>query len=135
MIALTVVIPGIARGKGRPRFGNGRAYTDKATGNAEAFIRLCAAQAMQGAAPLQGALEVRMAVTVGVPASWPRKRRQEALEGVLRPTGRPDWDNVAKLASDALNGIVWLDDAQVVQATVSKHYGEAPSTVIEVKSA
>jgi Holliday junction resolvase RusA-like endonuclease len=133
MTPLLITIPGIARGKGRPRFGNGRAYTDSKTLNAEAWIKACAVQQV-GQPCLQGALELRMVVTSAIPASWPRKRRQEALEGTLRPTGKPDCDNYLKMV-DALNGVVWIDDSQLVDVSVSKRYGEVPGTVIEVKSA
>jgi Holliday junction resolvase RusA-like endonuclease len=34
---------------------------------------------------------------------------------------------------DAANGIIWKDDAQVVDATVSKRYAEQPSLRIEVR--
>lgn len=33
---------------------------------------------------------------------------------------RSDWDNLGKAISDALNGIVWVDDSQVLVAMVSK---------------
>lgn len=33
---------------------------------------------------------------------------------------RSDWDNLGKTVSDALNGIVWVDDSQVDHATVQK---------------
>jgi Holliday junction resolvase RusA-like endonuclease len=42
------------------------------------------------------------------------------LRGGCYPTGRPDIDNTLKLLLDACNGIVWLDDAQVVEVAVSK---------------
>jgi Holliday junction resolvase RusA-like endonuclease len=35
-------------------------------------------------------------------------------------TSKPDWDNVGKGCCDALNGIVFKDDAQVCSAKVSK---------------
>lgn len=31
-----------------------------------------------------------------------------------------DWDNLGKLVSDALNGVLWEDDRQVTEATVVK---------------
>lgn len=33
---------------------------------------------------------------------------------------RADWDNLGKLVSDALNGIIWVDDRQVIDARVMK---------------
>jgi Holliday junction resolvase RusA-like endonuclease len=33
---------------------------------------------------------------------------------------RSDWDNIGKLVSDALNGVFWEDDRQVIDARVMK---------------
>jgi Holliday junction resolvase RusA-like endonuclease len=45
---------------------------------------------------------------------------------------RADWDNFHKLSMDALTGVVYLDDSQVVKATVTKHYDKARPR-IEIK--
>ena len=124
-------IPGTARGKGRPRFGNGRTYTDAATINAEAWVRACAIPHCP-AVPLEGPLAVRLDVGFIVPASWSRTKRAAALDGALRPTGRPDADNLIKLVCDPLNGLLWRDDSQVVELTVTKRYAEAPGSVLTV---
>lgn len=50
-------------------------------------------------------------------------------------TKSPDVDKIARGLSDALSGVVFADDAQVVQFKVSKFYtapGEAPHAVIVV---
>lgn len=50
-----------------------------------------------------------------------------------RPTGRPDLDNCAKLATDALTGVAWADDDQIVSLTASKDYTEdQPRTEIRI---
>lgn len=49
--------------------------------------------------------------------------------------GRPDADNVAKAASDALTGLAWRDDAQVCYLSVKKVYAsgdEQPHTRITI---
>ena len=69
---------------------------------------------------------------MGVPPSWTRKRRDDALAGVIRPTGKPDYDNIGKVV-DALNGIVWVDDSQIVDARIRKLYDERARLVIEVE--
>jgi len=46
---------------------------------------------------------------------------------------RSDWDNFHKLSMDALSGIVWEDDSQIIKATVEKHYSkENPRIEIEI---
>jgi Holliday junction resolvase RusA-like endonuclease len=61
-----------------------------------------------------------------IPASWSVKDRRAALDGLTPHTVKPDWDNLGKVVSDALNGIAWKDDAQVCWANVKKVYGEQP---------
>lgn len=68
--------------------------------------------------------------------SWPKKTRLNALTGVLRPAGKPDIDNVAKAVLDALNGVAYEDDKQVVILHCEKKYAETAQlqvTVTEVK--
>lgn len=129
---LTISVPGKAVGKGRPRFGNGRTYTDKKTENAEAWIRRCAIDQV-GNPCLEGALSVRLEIYVPIPASWAKKKRDAALAGSLRAIGRPDVDNVSKAYLDALNGIVWKDDAQVCDLHVVRMYDHTPQTVLTIR--
>ena len=49
---------------------------------------------------------------------------QEMLDGKLLPTKKPDCDNIAKIVLDALNGIAYHDDSQVVELVVQKRYSE-----------
>jgi len=126
----TIIIPGVARGKGRPRFSNGRTYTDEKTRNAEAWIRQCAMEQV-GNIHLECPLSVEMVIEVAVPKSWSKTKREAARIGTLRATGRPDLDNCFKMC-DALNGIVWKDDAQIVEATISRRYAASPRTILKV---
>lgn len=49
-------------------------------------------------------------------------------------TSKPDLDKLVRCVKDALTGIVWLDDSQVVRlANVTKTYGTAPGVYIEVR--
>ena len=49
------------------------------------------------------------------------------------PTGKPDFDNLGKLAADAIKGIVWDDDAAVCDGRVIKRYSECPALRVEVR--
>ena len=91
-----------------------------------------AAQVMGGAPPLEGPVELRVTIYLPIPASWSRKRQQLALDGLLLPTTKPDWDNAAKI-TDAVNGILWRDDSQVTDAHIFKRYSDRPRVVIEVR--
>jgi Holliday junction resolvase RusA-like endonuclease len=65
--------------------------------------------------------------------SWNKERQLDAIMGISYPTVKPDYDNVAKLVGDSLNGILWMDDSQIVQATLEKRYGLVPGMRLEVE--
>ena len=67
-----------------------------------------------------------------IPQSWSPKRRKEALEGRLMHTSKPDWDNLGKGISDALNGVAWKDDSHVYWSNVRKIYGTEPRVDVTV---
>lgn len=54
-----------------------------------------------------------------------------------RATARnADWENLAKLPCDALNGIAWVDDGQIVWSLVTKHVDRGnPRTEIRIEQA
>jgi len=107
-------------------------YMDAETRAFEDALKWQAKAAMRSSPPLEGPLVVRVIAGMAVPASWSRKKRDAALAGTVRPTGKPDWDNFAKML-DAFNEIVWKDDAQVVEGSVAKVYVENPSLRVEVR--
>lgn len=52
------------------------------------------------------------------------------------PTGRPDLSNLVKMVEDALTGVVWKDDDQVVSIRAHKTYiawWEQPRSVIRIR--
>ena len=130
-----IELPGHARGKGRGRAVStpqgARVYTDAKTRSYEGRLSTAAADAMDGRLPTALPVRLTMSIFFAVPQSWSKKNRAQALAGTLWPTVKPDADNSLKL-SDALNGIVWVDDKQVVIATVFKCYAEKPGLLIEV---
>ena len=48
---------------------------------------------------------------------------------------RIDLDNCLKLVADALNGILWHDDRQIVRVTARKIYAETAQTILQVADA
>ena len=132
-------IPGPPVGKGRPRafrMGNSiRLHTPEKTASYESMVKLAAHRAMQGAALLAFPVALSLVVLHPIPKSWSKRKQEAALAGTERPTTKPDADNVAKAISDACNGIVWVDDAQVVELHVSKRCSSAPGGMVEVRPA
>ena len=127
-------VPGPIRGKARPRIGRiagfARMIPDKKTETAEGWVRQCLLDQV-GRPVLEGPLFLSVDVRVAVPASWSRYRREAAFSGALLPTGKPDGDNVVKLASDALNGFAWRDDAQIVRISFSKVYADLDGATVQ----
>lgn len=143
MSRITITLAGEPRGKGRPRARIAKSkagaqfvtvYTDAATRSYESLLRDAAQVSMVGLPLCEGPLKVKVAAFFSVPQSWSRKKREQALSGIVRPTGRPDCDNLCKVV-DALNGIVWRDDSQIVQFFISKSYADKPGLLIEVQQA
>lgn len=130
-------IPGAPVGKGRPRIGrvgaHARMFTPAKTVSYEATVALAAQQAMQGRELLQGALSVHLLIGCPIPASWSQKKQAQAKAGELHPTTKPDIDNVEKAIFDAMNGVVWRDDVQVVRVSKAKAYAATPGVHVAVE--
>jgi len=125
-------VPGQPVGKGRPRFGNGRTYTPAKTVKAEAFAAMCAGIAFPYSEPLGGPLLMRVTFCMSIPKSWAKLKQMQAQQGEIRPTTTPDIDNLIKLVGDALNGVIYLDDKQIVEVQAVKRYALQPRTEIEI---
>lgn len=134
MNPFTITIPGDPNGKARARVTRkGFAYTPAKTRNAEVFIKMIAAEEMAGRTPMDGPVSLTMRAVMVPAKSWSKKKQAAALTGEIRPTKKPDVDNILKLVKDALNGIVYGDDAQVVRVEAEKVYGPQALTVVTVK--
>src|SRR3990167_6406227 len=134
MDILTIILLGKLRGKQRPRvLRSGIAYTPKETVNYETALRLEAAAAMlkRRQKPYQGALKVTVNAFLPIAKSWSKKKQAAARANLIRPMCKPDTDNILKML-DGLNGIVWRDDAQIVDEEVSKWYSDQPRLVVSV---
>lgn len=123
-------------GKGRPRVstigGHARMFTPKKTANYETLISMAAQQAMQGRELIAGPVLMELAIRVSVAASWSKKKTAEALQGLVMPTKKPDADNILKAICDGINGIVFKDDVQVVNVSLSKRFSETPGVTVRV---
>ena len=126
-------IPGEPVGKGRPRRGKGHFYTPERT---EAYEQLVRHIYRAKGGDHFSSLPVRVEINAyyEIPASASRVRRRKMDNGELLPTKKPDFDNVAKIICDALNGIAYNDDSQVVEAIVKKRYSTQPRVDVLVEA-
>jgi Holliday junction resolvase RusA-like endonuclease len=133
---IVIELAGEPQGKGRPRFvrSTGHAFTPAATRKYESALRLAAQGVMAGRTPIEGAVDVEVLACMPIPTSWSKGKRASAITGAVKPTSRPDVDNLVKVL-DAFNEIVWRDDKQVVSCRVAKVYSEKPCLRVEIRAA
>lgn len=110
-----------------------KVYVDGDTQNYMDAIGWAAKGAMKGRAPTRNPVCIVLHAFFTIPKSWNRRDRDDALLGVIRPTGKPDWDNIAKGACDGMTGVVWEDDAPIVDGRVIKLYSDDPALRVEVR--
>jgi Holliday junction resolvase RusA-like endonuclease len=140
MMQIHFQVEGDPKGKGRPRFTRAgkftRVYTDKQTLDYEAVIKFFAAQAMGSTDLLETPVSVFLYIRHAVPQSYSKKRTEACLSGLEQPCKKPDIDNIAKTYLDAMNGVIFKDDTQVIDLHVKKVYSAVPGVdvmVMEVK--
>jgi Holliday junction resolvase RusA-like endonuclease len=122
----TFVVPGEPRGKQRPRVTRtGHAYTPQETAVYENLVKMeylnqCPGKKLNG--------QIRMAIKAyfAIAASASQKKRNQMLNGEIRPTKKPDVDNITKIVADSLNKIAYDDDSQIVTAITEKIFSDNP---------
>jgi len=119
-------------GKQRPRFSRGRTYTPKKTVDYEMAIAIKSSMAMGSAEPLETPVAVYIYINHAIPASYSKKRKEACLKRLEHPK-KPDIDNTSKVFLDAMNGIVYKDDVQVVSLRVAKRYDNVASVHVVVR--
>lgn len=123
--------------KGRPRFARrGKfvsTYSPKTTVDYETKVAEAAQLAMGSSEPLETPVGAYIYITLPIPASYSKKRIQACLSGDERPTKKSDIDNFCKAIFDGMNGIVFLDDSQVVSLHSTKVYGTIGMVEVMVK--
>ena len=82
---------------------------------------------------LEGAIRQTINAYYLIPKSTSKKKRELMAEGRLRPTKRPDYDNIEKTFSDALESIAFDNDNQIVSSRCDKWYSENPRVEIKLE--
>ena len=124
------VVYGNPVGKGRPRAtsrgGFVRMYTDAKTLGFESAVADEARIAMREWQPFDTPMQLQLSTYYPIPKSWSKKKRQMAMDGEIHPQVKPDLDNVMKAVLDAMNGVVYVDDSQVINMVATKRYSSDP---------
>ena len=138
---MTFTIPGEPQGKARHR-----AFLDKKkerlifktpdkTVDYEQLVALCFL-GTRGRFIFTGQQPIRADILAyyRIPNKTSKVNRQLMLTDKIRPTKKPDIDNITKIIYDGLNGVAWHDDAQIVEGNTSKHYAEEPRVVVTLST-
>lgn len=133
---VTIIVPGepVAWARARPSFGRpGEFITPQKQRRYLEIARFQAVLAMAGCAPFDCALRMDLESQFPIPVSWSKDKKRAALLGVIRPTKTPDIINIAKIIEDAFNGVLYRDDALIVEyGTLRKVYSNSPKLVVTV---
>ena len=136
---ILITIPGEPCAQGRPRFSTAggfvKAYDPAKSRNYKAFVKLIAQEEIKEQCWKYTELPLAVTITayMSIPSSKSKKFKQAASMGVERPTKKPDVDNIFKCVTDALSGIAYKDDKQIVAATVNKWYAEVPRVEVMIR--
>lgn len=124
-------VMGMPQGKARARTGKGFGYTPEKTELYENLIKI-SYLAAENRKTFFDKEPVEMYITAlfPIPKSTTKKDRERIRNKELFPTKKPDADNIAKVICDALNGVAYHDDTQVVKLTVRKAYTEDEPKVV-----
>ena len=135
------IVEGRVQPKQRPRVyrnrytGQVHTLTPQATVDYENKVKASFYEACDGEKFfLTGAVQLTVNVYVKIAKSTPKKTREKMLTGELKPITRTgDLDNLFKAISDALNGVAYDDDSQIIDATIRKFYGEQARAEITIR--
>lgn len=139
---VTFMVPGPPTGKGRPRFAirksrDGGSFVSVRTPDKtvvyENLIKIeYQQQTGRHRFPDDAMLEIEIEAYFGIPKGASKKRKAAMLTGDIRPTKKPDADNVLKAVADALNEVAYRDDTQLVDCIVHKYYDTEPRVIVTI---
>lgn len=86
------------------------------------------AQRHRPSTPFTGPVRLMLAFGVQKPKSYPKTKE-------LPATKKPDLDKMIRSVKDALRGVLYRDDSQVVELRATKAYSDTPGVLIELEGA
>lgn len=137
-------VEGEPQGKGRPRTRvqkmgrSGKAfaqiYTPEGTRAYEKRVVMAFKAKYPGIKPVEKTEPLAMLIRAycPIPVSTSRVKREAMFDGLILPTKKPDADNIIKIVCDALNGVAYEDDTQIVDVHLIKQYDNAPRVEVTI---
>lgn len=133
---MELIIPGkpIALKRHRHTTRNGRIFNyDPSKADKANFLKKV--QNMAPEVPLYEAISMVVEVYIDRPKShFGTGRNSDKVKesAPAYPISRPDIDNYIKFVLDALNGVFYKDDSQVVYLESIKEYNQEPKTIVRI---
>ncbi len=121
------IVEGEPQGKARPRFSrrSGTVYTPAKTAKYEKQIKAAFLAAGGEMFPIDNYVSVMINAYFSIPKSYMKGKRLACKHNINRPAKKPDVDNILKAVLDALNGMAYKDDKQVIEVTCGKWYSQS----------
>ena len=134
------MVEGEPKGKERPRFANNgqrlSVYTPEKTQAYETQIKFAYYEQCSNAKfTEESQLELFVKAYYKIPQNTSKKKKQTMLSGEIRPTKKPDGDNILKAVADALNGVCYKDDKCLIKMSIEKFYSDVPRIEVVVQEA
>ena len=132
-------VPGEPQGKARartwfdPRVGKAVSKTPENTVVYENLVKLCYQSAARNHRfPDDTPLQVESKAYLSIAGRTAKKRLPGMIAGLIRPTKKPDVDNITKAILDALNKVAYKDDSAIVKFSVEKYYSNVPRVEVTI---
>lgn len=135
---LYFIIDGPVIPKGRPRFrkigGKTLTYTPKRTHDYESKVKESyLSEYPAGLAFENEPISMTLNIYMAVPKSVSKKKREHMICFEFPTKHNGDCDNLLKSVADALNGVAYTDDCQIVHVTVNKFWSETAKAEVTLK--
>ena len=80
--------------------------------------------------PIENLVRVELVLNVKMPNSWSKKKKLEKINTYC--DNNVDLDNYQKAILDSLNGVLYLDDRQVVEIWAVKQWKDVPKITVGI---
>ena len=124
MVLFTVFGQAQPQGSTRAFVRNGRPIITTTNKNLHQWRDLVAATAQTHAQMFDGPVTLMLLFKLPRPKTLPKK--------ILHHIKKPDLDKLVRAMCDALTGVMWHDDSQIVEIKARKQYGDNPSVTIKI---
>ena len=136
---IVLIIDGNPFGKQRPRVvrtgkGASRAFTPEKTMQYESYVKVLYRQKYGRHTSFKEDDELHLDIKAyyEITKSTPKYLKEMMITGVVKPTKKPDVDNIIKIIADSLNEVAYKDDKQIVACSCQKFYASEPRVEIVI---